>query len=223
MPTLHLLLALVSAVSFNTAPTSMSVRSAQVTCPAVARPALAITVKNERGQALVGVGNMGGRNTFGIEEQREPDGRYTVTVKRRWYKPVTTRHIPVQYDECGPVKPTPVVVRLRPTPDAPTIREFSILGADPTDRTVIGYWPYFQRYTTFLDAPGSVSREVIWTSSRPNVATVDGGGMLRSVCNREVGRTTITATLKADLSFTSSTVFGRGGGGMVCKRGPVER
>lgn len=198
-------------------------QSPHFACPDIGRPTLDITVKNERGQVLARLSDMEGWNNSGIKMKRQPDGRYTVTVNRRWYQPQTIRNIPVQYDECGPSKPTPVVVRLRPKPGAPTIREFRIVGVNPGEPFVVGYWPFFQRYSTFLDAPGSVSREVLWTSSRPDVATIDQTGMLRSVCSREVGRTTITATLKADPGLTSSTVFGRGGGGMVCKRGQVDR
>ncbi|MEF2277525.1 hypothetical protein V3W47_04380 [Deinococcus sp. YIM 134068] len=180
-------------------------------------------MKNERGQVLARLTDMDGGNNPGVKMRRGPDGRYMVTVKRRWYQPQTVRNIPVQYDECGPARPTPVTVRLQPTPDAPTVREFRIVNVNSDNLMVVGYWPHFQRYTTFLDAPGSVSREVIWTSSRPDVATIDSGGMLRSVCSRELGRTTITATLKADPRHKSSTVFGRCGGGMVCKRGQVDR
>lgn len=147
---------------------------------------------------------------------------YTVTINRRWYKPQTIRNIQVIHDECGPSKPTRMVARLQPVPGAPVIREFHIVGVNSDNLMVVGYWPHFQRYTTFLDAPSHVSREVLWTSSRPDVATIDQSSMLRSVCAREPGRTT-TATLKAAPTFTSRTVFGRGGGGMVCKRGPVDR
>ncbi len=183
------------------------------TCPTIYIPPLVVTVKNERGQVLTTLyppprpGREVG-STAGAKFERGTGGRYSVTVSRHWYQPQTVRNIAVQYDRCGPIKPTPVVIRLRPMPNAPTIREFCILNTD--DELVVGSWPYFQRYKTFLDAPSSVSREVIWTSSRPDVATVDAAGVLRSVCSREVGRTTITATLKADPLFNSSTVFGRG-------------
>lgn len=190
-------------------------------CVDIARPALDLIVKNERGQELF---HGGWFDREGNWLKVTNDGNlYTVTITRRWYKPLTIRNIKVKYDECGPAVPTRVVARLTPVPDAPTIREFRILNVNSDNLMVVGYWPYYQRYTTFLDAPGSVSREVIWTSRRPDVATVDSGGMVRSVCSREVGRTTITATLKANPKFTSSTVFGRGGGGMVCKRGAVDR
>ncbi|WP_407572820.1 hypothetical protein [Deinococcus altitudinis] len=148
---------------------------------------------------------------------------YTVTIHRRWYKPQTIRDIKVRYDDCGPAKATRVVVRLQPIVGAPVIREFHIANVNSDNRMGVGYWPYFQRYETFLDAPGSVSRDVVWTSSRPDVATIDSGGMLRSVCSREPARTTITATLKADPKSTSFTYFSRGGRGMVCKRGAVDR
>lgn len=148
---------------------------------------------------------------------------YTVTINHRWYQPQTLQNIQVVHDACGPSKPTRVVARLQPGPGAPVIREFRIANVNSDNLMVVGYWPYFQRYTTFLDASGSVSREVVWTSSRSDVATIDQGGLLRSVCKCEPGRTRITTTLKADPNQVSSPVFGRGGGGMVCPRGAVDR
>ncbi|WP_407570157.1 hypothetical protein [Deinococcus altitudinis] len=47
--------------------------------------------------------------------------------------------------------------------------------------------------------------------------------MLRVVCGRTPAWTTVTATLKADKSVRVSTRFGRGGGGMVCRRGAADR
>jgi hypothetical protein len=191
-------------------------------CPSIARPALDLIVKNERGQVLRQLSWLDPSDHSWLKITN--DGHlYTVTINRRWYTPQVIRNIKVLYDDCGPAKPTRVVARLEPVADAPVIREFRIVNINSDDLLMVGYWPYFQRYTTFLDAPSRVSREVVWTSSRPDVATIDPSGMLRSVCSRESGRTTILATLKADPHHTSSTVFGRGGGGMVCKRGPVDR
>ncbi|MVN89346.1 hypothetical protein GO986_21665 [Deinococcus sp. HMF7620] len=187
-------------------------------CPGLIQPAVSVTLKNERGQVLHHAGGSASQVTV----QREGAGRYAVTVQRRWYQSVTVRGTHVLEDRCGPTRATPVTVHLRPVPGAPPIRAFIILG--PTSGTsVIGFWPYFQRHRTFLDAPGSVSREVIWSSSDSAVATVDSAGMLRSVCSREVGWATITATLKAEPSVQASIRFSRGGGGMVCPRGAVDR
>ncbi|MBZ9751707.1 Ig-like domain-containing protein [Deinococcus sp. HMF7604] len=192
-----------------------------VVCPGMLRPALELIVKNERGQVL---SQFGWPVTEAAWLKVTKIGeRYTVTINRRWYQPQTIPNIKVMRDDCGPAKPTRVVARLQPVPGAPVIREFRIVNVNSDNLMVVGYWPYFQRYTTFLDAPGSVSRKVVWTSSRPDVATIDQSGMLRSVCNREPGRTTITATLKVDPTQVSSTVFGRGGGGMMCPRGAVDR
>lgn len=212
---------LLALLALASAPQASS-KLPRVACVAVGRPALDLIVKNERGQELFHGSNLDAWDNPWL--RISGDGKlFTVTVNRRWYQPQTVRNIRVKYDRCGPAEPARVVVRLRPVPNAPVIREFRIQHVNSDNLMVVGYWPYFQRYTTFLDAPGSVSREVIWTSSRPDVATIDAGGMLRSVCSRESGRTTITATLKASPEHTSSTVFGRGGGGMVCKRGAVDR
>lgn len=193
----------------------------QVMCPGVLRPALELIVKNERGQVLSQFGWP--VTDAGWLKVTKTGERYTVTINRRWYQPQTISNIKVVQDDCGPAKPTRVVARLQPVPGAPVIREFRIVNVNSDNLMVVGYWPYFQRYTTFLDAPGTVSREVVWTSSRPDVATIDQSGLLRSVCHREPGRTTITATLKSDPTQVSRTVFGRGGGGMVCPRGEVDR
>jgi hypothetical protein len=202
-----------------------------VVCTTIARPALAITLKNERGQVLSTFSSFGSaapeqpvvkRETGKIFHRRLGQYSYSVTVGRRWYKTATLRGIRVQEDDCGPVRPTPVTVRLQPVRGAPQIREFS-LGPSSDEGFFVGSWPYFQRYSTFLDAPGSVSRQVIWSSSDPHVATIDQTGMLRTVCNRTPGWAVITATLKADLRISASTRVGRGGGGMVCKRGEVDR
>ncbi|WP_165795331.1 Ig-like domain-containing protein [Deinococcus koreensis] len=195
----------------------------RMVCTDIGRPALDITVKNERGQVLARSSDMEAWNAPWLKIDPHRDGSYGLTVKRRWYEPQTVKNIVVQYDGCGPVRATPVVVRLRPVRGAPLIRDFRFVGVHSDNTMVVGSWPYFQRYHLFLDAPGSVSREVVWTSGDPSVATVDQTGMVRSVCSRQVGRTTITATLRADPRFTVSTVFGRGGRGMVCPRGPVDR
>lgn len=195
-----------------------------VACPGILRPAVAVIVKNERGQVL----NVLEERYFTPRAakqmiiQRDGPGSWTVSVQRRWYRPVTIRGVRVVEDACGPARPTPLTVRLKPTPDTPRIREFSVFPAS-TDGFFVGYWPFYQRYSTFLDAPSAVSRKVIWSSSDPNVATIDQTGMLRSVCSRTPAWTTITATLKADPSVMVSTRFGRGGGGTVCKRGAVDR
>jgi Bacterial Ig-like domain (group 2) len=195
-----------------------------VACTSILRPAVAVTVKNERGQVLNALEERYYTPRAAKQMSIRPDGSgsWMVSVHRRWYKPVTIRGVRVQEDECGLVRPTPLTVRLEPTPDAPRVREFSVFPAS-VDGFFVGSWPFYQRYVTFLDAPSSVSREVVWSSSNPAVATIDQSGMLRSVCNRTPARTTLTATLKADSSVTVSTRFGRGGGGMVCKRGAVDR
>jgi len=193
----------------------------RIVCAQVARPALDLIVKNERGQVLRQLNWLDASDAGWLNVTYEGD-HSMVTVHRRWYKPQTIRNIKVP-DECGPARPTRVVVRLQPVAASPLIREFRILNVNSDNRMGVGYWPYFQRYETFLDAPGSVSREVVWSSSRPDVATIDRGGLLRSVCSREGAITTITATLKADPNFTSSTFFSRGGRGMVCPRGAVDR
>lgn len=74
-----------------------------------------------------------------------------------------------------------------------------------------------------LDALSIASSAVVWSSSNPAVATIDQTGMLRLVCGGTPARTTITAILKADPTVRVSTRLGRGGGGMVCKRGAVDR
>lgn len=193
-----------------------------IACQSIGRPALDLIVKNERGQVLR---QLSWPDSFD-QAWLKITGQgplFKVTINRRWYKPQTVRNIKVLLGDCGPTRPTRVVVRLEPLATAPLIREFRILNVNSDNRMGVGYWPYFQRYETFLDAPSSVSRDVVWTSSRPDVATIDSGGMLRSVCSREGASTTITATLKADPKFTSSTIFGRGGRGMVCPRGAVDR
>ncbi|MGY2897109.1 Ig-like domain-containing protein [Deinococcus sp. UYEF24] len=193
-----------------------------IVCAQVARPLLDLIVKNERGQVLRQLNWLESSDATWLKITYEGD-HATVTVNRRWYKPQTIRNIKVPDDGCGPAHPTRVVVRLQPVAGAPIIREFRIATVNSDNRMGVGYWPFFWRYTTFLDASGSVSRDVLWTNSRPDVATVDSGGMLRSVCSREGASTTITATLKADPKYTSSTYFSRGGRGMVCPRGAVDR
>ncbi|WP_424951182.1 hypothetical protein [Deinococcus sp.] len=185
---------------------------------------MAVTLKNEHGQVL----NALEKVYFTLQAakqtsiQRGRPGSWTVSVRRRWYKPVTIQGIRVVEDECGPVRPTPITVHLKPTPDAPRIREFSVFPAS-TDGFFVGYWPFYQRYSTFLDAPSAVSRAIVWSSSDPGVATIDQSGMLRSVCSRTLAWTTITATLKGDPTVKVSTRFGRGSVGTVCKRGAVNR
>ena len=193
-------------------------------CITIARAAVAVTIKNERGQVLNKLENLyyTPRAMKQISIWWERTGRWTVSVNRLWYRPVTMRGIRVEEDRCGPVRPTLLIVQLKPTLDAPRIREFSLLPAS-AEGLSIPSWPYFQRFRTVLDAPSIASGAVVWSSSDPGVATVDQTGMFRVVCNRTSGWTTITATLKADPTVKVSTRLRRIGGGMVCKRGAVDR
>lgn len=136
---------------------------------------------------------------------QERTGRYTVTVNRPWYRPVTVRGVVVRENRCGPVAPTPLVIRLQPTTNAPVVRGFGILGSEL--HTAV--WPYQQRLGSFVDAPG-VSPAVTWTSSRPDVASIDQGGLLEAKCRKVAGWTVITARLKADPSIMASVRFGAG-------------
>ena len=115
--------------------------------------------------------------------RRDRPGNWTVSVQRRWYRPVTVWGIRVKENECGPVRPTPITIQLKPTSDAPYICEFPIFPALP-DGLLVGFWPYYRRYVTVLDAPSIANRTVIWLSSNPGVATIDQTGMLRSVRSR---------------------------------------
>ena len=81
------------------------------------------------------------------------------------------------------MRPTPVTIQLKPTSDAPYICEFPIFPALP-DGLLVGFWPYYRRYVTALDAPSIANGTVIWSSSNPGVATIDQTAMLRSVCSR---------------------------------------
>ncbi|WP_288432958.1 Ig-like domain-containing protein [uncultured Deinococcus sp.] len=154
-----------------------------VACPAVLTPPVAVTLKNERGLADASAPLFAPQREAEIRVRREGQGRYTVSVQRQGYRPVTLRRVRVEVNECGPAEPTPPTIRLTPVPNAPTVRRFVVLG--PRDLRV-GSWPFYQRYTAFVDAPAG-QREVVWSSSNPDVATVDQTGMLRSVCSREGG------------------------------------
>lgn len=187
-------------------------------CPAMAVPPVAVEVRNEGGQVLPDAAfplslPPGRPEARQVTVQRERAGRYTVTVNRPWYKPVTVRGVVVKENQCGPVEPTPLVVRLQPTANAPRVRGFGLLGSDL--HTAV--WPYTQRLGTFVDAPG-VNPAVIWTSSRPDVATIDQSGLLVAKCRKEAAWTVITATLKADRSITASVRFGAGGAATDCSR-----
>jgi Bacterial Ig-like domain (group 2) len=217
----RLALLLVGIVAAQTAPQTRP--QPVVACPGIITLAVAVTVKNERGQVLSVLEEryltLKARQ---LSIRRDRPGSWTVSVQRRWYKPVTIRGVRVVEDACGPVRPTLLTVSLEPTLDAPSIRAFSVFPSS-IDGFFVGYWPFHQRYSTFLDAPSLVSRAVVWSSSNPEVVTIDQTGMLRSVCSRTPAWTTITATLKAEPAARVSTRFGRGGGGMVCKRGAVDR
>ncbi|WP_189070987.1 hypothetical protein [Deinococcus radiotolerans] len=136
-----------------------------------------------------------------------------MTVNRPWYRPVTVHGVVVKENQCGPVAPTPLVIRLQPAVNAPMVRGFGILGSEL--HTAV--WPYKQRLGSFVDAPG-VNPAVIWTSSRLDVASIDQSGLLVAKCRKEAAWTVITARLKADLSITASVRFGAGGARTDCSR-----
>ena len=214
------MLPLLAALALAAAPQSAQ-EPPRVVCPAVLTPPVVVTLKNEQGLVLADASGLlfAPQREAEIRVRREGQGRYTVSVQRQWYRSVTLRRLRVEVNECGPARPTLLTIRLTPVPNAPTVRRFVVLG--PRDLRV-GSWPFYQRYTAFVDAPAG-QREVVWSSSNPDVATVDQTGMLRSVCSREGGWTTITATLKTDPARQASLRFGTGGGGMVCPRGRVDR
>lgn len=180
------MLTLLAALALAAAPRSAQ-KPPPVVCPAVLTPPVAVTLKNERGLVLADASAplFAPQREAEIRVRREDQGRYTVSVQRQGYRPVTLRRVRVEVNECGPVEPTPPTIRLTPVPNAPTVRRFVVLG--PRDLRV-GSWPFYQRYTAFVDAPAG-QREVVWSSSNPDVATVDQTGMLRSVCSREGGWT----------------------------------
>ena len=218
------MLTLLAALALAAAPSPTRIQGQRpplAVCPTIYIPPVVVTLKNEREQVL-GLGSPPPRRPpedNGLRVTQERTGRYTVSVQRQWYRPVTLHHVEVKENKCGPVKPTLLTIRLTPVPNAPTLRRFVLLG--PRDLRV-GSWPFYQRYTAFVDAPAG-QREVVWSSSNPDVATVDQTGMLRSVCSREGGWTTVTATLKTDPTRQASLRFGTGGSGMVCPRGKVDR
>ncbi|MFC4637952.1 Ig-like domain-containing protein [Deinococcus hohokamensis] len=189
-----------------------------ITCPAMLIPPVSVEVRNERGQGLPDATfpltlPPERQETRQVTVQRERTGRYTVTVNRPWYKPVTVRGVVVKENQRGPVAPTPLVIYLQPFANAPRVRGFGILGSEL--HTAV--WPYKQRLRTFVDAPG-VNPEEIWTSSRPDVASIDQRGHLVAKCRKEAAWTVITAMLKADPSKTASVRFGAGGALTDCSR-----
>lgn len=192
-------------------------------CPAMLVPPVSVEVRNEAGQVLPDAAfplalPPGRQGTRQVTVHQERTGRYTVTVNRPWYRPVTVRGVVVRENRCGPVAPTPLVIRLQPTTNAPVVRGFGILGSEL--HTAV--WPYQQRLGTFVDAPG-VSPAVTWTSSRPDVASIDQGGLLEAKCRKVADWTVITARLKADPSIMASVRFGAGGARTDCSRAQPDQ
>lgn len=171
-------------------------------CPGMIRPAVTLTLKNERGPVIPLADDWTARQDPArrVTVRRDTDG-WRVEVNWKWYRPVVVRHIRVQEDACGPVKATPLTFTLQPVEDAPVIRELSLLHASKGG-LFVGSWPFSQRVRAFLDVPGTVSRALVWTSGGPAAVTV------RSVCGRTPAWATITATLKADPAVQASSRSG---------------
>ena len=96
-----------------------------VACIDILRQAVVVTVKNERRQVLNALEERyytpRAMNQMSI--RRDRPGIRTVSVQRRWYRPATVRGIRVEENECGPVRPTPITIQLKPTSDASRIRD----------------------------------------------------------------------------------------------------
>ncbi|WP_158679981.1 hypothetical protein [Deinococcus sp. NW-56] len=80
-----------------------------------------------------------------------------------------------------------------------------------------GSWPAWTAYRVFLDAPASVGRAVAWHSSRPDVATIDGLGVLRTKCLKTRQTTVVTATLKADPTRKATARYSTGSARIDCR------
>ncbi|MPY67965.1 hypothetical protein F8S09_14990 [Deinococcus sp. SDU3-2] len=181
---------------------------------------VSVTVKNERGLVL-GTAAAGfdpyrsTGDTLKVTFQKGEDGRYTITASKRWYQPTTVRGVRVQEGSCGPVNPPHLTLTLRPRPDAPLIRDFQIRS---TRGDVSGSWPAWTAYRVFLDAPASVRRAVTWHSSRPEVASIDRFGVLRTKCLKTLQTTVITATLKADPTRKATARYRTGSARIDCRK-----
>ncbi|MPY68019.1 hypothetical protein F8S09_15275 [Deinococcus sp. SDU3-2] len=189
-------------------------------CPSIFISPVTVTVKNERGLVLgtAATGSGASRspsNTLKVSFQKGADGRYTVTASKRWYRPTTVRNVRVQESRCGPVNPPHLTLTLRPRPDAPLIRDFQIRS---TRGDGSGSWPAWTSYRVFLDAPASVGRAVTWHSSRPEVATIDRLGVLRTKCLKTLQTTVITATLKADPTQKATARYSTGSARIDCRK-----
>ena len=106
---------------------------------------MAVTVKNERGQVLNALEERYYtlRKINQMSIRRDRPGNWTVSLQRCWYRPVTIQGIRVVEDEYGPVRPTPLSIQLKPTSDAPHIREFPIFLA-LSDGLLVGFWPCYR-------------------------------------------------------------------------------
>lgn len=90
------------------------------TCATVQYSALDLIVKTSHGEELYHGTDIDARPRPWLKVTH--DGNlYTVTVNREGYEAQTIRNIKVKYDECGPVVPTRVVVRLKPAVPPPPL------------------------------------------------------------------------------------------------------
>lgn len=209
-----------SLLSLALAASANAVPPPPVACPDIFIPPVTVTVKNERG-LILGTASSGpdssrpSRDPLKVTFQKGSDGRYTVTASKDWYQPATVRAVQVEEGPCGPVRPVPLTLILKPRPEAPVIRNFQIRS---TRGDLSGSWPDWTAYWVFLDAPPGVSRAVTWHSSRPEVATIDEFGVLRTKCLKSRQTTVITATLKADPTWKATARYSTGSPRIDCRQ-----
>ncbi|WP_139806391.1 hypothetical protein [Deinococcus hopiensis] len=130
------------------------------------------------------------------------------------------KNIQVEEGPCGTARTTALTIKLQPRPDAPVVRDFQIRSTRGDEG---GRWPEWTAYRIFLDAPASVSQAVRWSSGRPEVATIDQLGVLRTQCWKTRQVTTITATLKADTKQQASAEYSTGSPLLDCRKAVSKR
>ncbi len=121
-------------------------------------------------------------------------GPFDVYVTKPYYTEVIVKNIYVSTDKCGISEPARVKVVLSLLPDAPPVRRVVVQPSG----SFYGWGNMKERmFANVVAAPG-VSKQIIWSSSDPTVATITPDGLLTTMCPKSGGNTLITAISAVD-------------------------
>jgi hypothetical protein len=144
-----------------------------------------------------------GYDTLHLYAGPSAPGKYTVHVRRTFYRDAVVSNVVVASGTCGGPLTTTVPVSLQLLPGAPPIRSVAIVGVD------FLYAPGVQRQLfAQVDANAGIPTTVSWSLSDTSAARIDASGLVTAMCTVVQGLVdTVTAVATADPSLKARALL----------------